>query len=136
MWTVDTCVIIDVFENDPKFGRRSATLLEKLQKDGLAISPVTFVELSAAFRGDIAEQRKFLDGMGVSHAEAWTLADTEASHFAWNAYVKARRLDRIPKRRVADVLIGGFALNRGGLVTRNASDFRRWYPSLVVRESN
>jgi predicted nucleic acid-binding protein len=134
MWVVDTCVILDVFENDRQFGRDSAALLEKLLPDGLAVSPVTMVELSAAFDGDIAEQKRFLEGAGVSHAEAWTSGDVDASHKAWNAYVVGRRNDRSPKRPIADILIGGFATNRQGLVTRNPSDFRRWFPKLVVRE--
>jgi predicted nucleic acid-binding protein len=133
-WIVDTCVVLDVFENDPQFGHASARLLQRLLPDGLAVSPVTMVELSAAFDGDLSEQKRFLEQAGISHSEAWTFADTEASQRAWNTYVKARRTDRIPKRPVADILIGGFALNRKGLVTRNSSDFRRWFPKLVVRE--
>jgi predicted nucleic acid-binding protein len=134
MWAVDTCVVLDVFENDPQFGKGSAALLEKLLPDGLAVSPVTMVELSAAFGGDIGEQKRFLEGMGVSHAEAWTAADVDASHKAWNAYVLGRRKDRAPRRPIADILIGGFAANRQGLVTRNPSDFHRWFPKLAIRE--
>jgi predicted nucleic acid-binding protein len=134
MWVVDTCVVLDVFEHDPQFGLISAKLLEKLLVDGLAVSPVTFVELSAAFDGDLAEQKRFLAQAGISHAEAWTLADTEAAHHAWNAYVQSRRLAKIPKRPVADILIGGFAMSRQGLITRNSADFRRWFPKLSIRE--
>ena len=133
-WIVDTCVVLDVFENDPQYGQASAKLLQKLLSDGLAVSAVTMVELSAAFEGNLLEQKRFLEQSGISHSEAWTFADTEASHRGWNTYVKARRADKIPKRPVADILIGGFALNRKGLVTRNASDFRRWFPKLVIRE--
>jgi predicted nucleic acid-binding protein len=134
MWVVDTCVVLDVFENDPQFGKHSAALLEKLLTDGLAVSPVTMIELSAAFEGDISEQKRFLEGAGIIHGEAWTAADVDASHEAWNAYVMARRKDRAPRRPVADILIGGFAANRRGLVTRNPADFRRWFPKLVIRE--
>lgn len=134
MWVVDTCVVLDVFENDPEFGRASAALLERLLPDGLAVSPVTMVELSAAFDGDIAEQKRFLEAAGVSHAETWTAADVDASHKAWNAYDAGRRRDKAPKRPVADVLIVGFAANRQGLVTRNSADFRRWFPKLAIRE--
>jgi len=133
-WIVDTCVILDLFENDPKFGQPSAKLLQKLLRDGLAVSPVTMVELAAAFDGDILEQKRFLEQSGISHSEAWTSIDTDASHHAWNAYIGTRRADRIPKRPIADILIGGFALNRKGLITRNAPDFRRWFPKLVIRE--
>jgi predicted nucleic acid-binding protein len=134
MWIVDTCVVLDVFENDPEFGVGSAGLLERLLADGLAVCPVTMVGLSAAFSGDITEQKRFLEQAGISHAEPWTGADTESAHFAWNAYVRGRRADKAPKRPVADILIGGFALNRQGLVTRNSTDFRRWFPKLKIRE--
>jgi predicted nucleic acid-binding protein len=134
MWVVDTCVVLDVFEHDPQFGLVSARLLEKLLVDGLAVSPVTFVELSAAFDGDLAEQKRFLEQAGISHTEAWTLADTEAAHHAWNAYVQSRRAGKIPKRPVADILIGGFAMRKQGLITRNSADFRRWFPKLLIRE--
>ncbi|MBI2814669.1 MAG: type II toxin-antitoxin system VapC family toxin [Opitutae bacterium] len=133
-WVVDTCVVLDVLENDPQFGRASAKLLEKLLRDGLAISPVTMVELAAAFGGDLADQKNFLDQAGITHHEAWTAADTEAAHAAWHVYVAARRSQQIPKRPVADLLIGGFASNRQGLITRNPADFRRWFPKLVIHE--
>ena len=134
MWVVDTCVVLDVFENDPQFGLVSARILEKLLADGIAVSPVTMVELSAVFAGDLAEQNRFLDEAGIFHTEAWTVADTEAAHRAWNSYVESRRSDKVPKRAVADILIGGFAMNRQGLITRNPTDFRRWFPKLLIRE--
>jgi len=113
MWVVDTCVVLDVFEHDPDFGLPSAKCLEKLLPDGLCVSPVTMVELAA---------------------EAWTSADTAAAHLAWHTYVQARRAGDAAKRPVADLLIGGFALNRDGLVTRNPKDFKRWFPKLSIRE--
>lgn len=68
-WVVDTCAVLDVFENDPKFGKSSADLLQKLLPQSLAISPVTVVELSAVFGGDLVEQKRFLDLAGISYAE-------------------------------------------------------------------
>lgn len=134
MWVADTCIVLDVFEDDPAFGRPSARLLQKLLPQGLAISPVTMVELSAAFAGDLVEQKRFLDQAGISYAEPWTAADTELACAAWNAYVVAKRQARAAKRPIADILIGGFAANRTGLVTRNPCDFNRWYPHLRMQE--
>ena len=134
MWVVDTCIVLDVFEHDPAFGRPSAELLHKLLPQGLAVSPVTMVELSAAFAGDLAEQKRFLDLAGISYVEPWTAVDTEQAHAAWNSYVTAKRQRKAAKRPVADVLIGAFAANRTGLVTRNPRDFSRWFPALKLRE--
>lgn len=134
MWVVDTCIVLDVLENDPAFGRPSARLLQKLLPQGLTISPVTMVELSAAFSGDLAEQKRFLDQAGISYEEPWTAADAELAAAAWNVYVVAKRQARAAKRPVADILIGGFAANRTGLVTRNPRDFSRWFPRLRLQE--
>lgn len=134
MWIVDTCIVIDVLENDPEFGLASAKLLQRLLPQALAISPVSMVELSAAFGGNLQAQKEFLDRVGISHSEAWTAADTENAHAAWNAYVRSRRDGVSPRRPIADILLGAFALNRRGLVTRNGADFQRWYPKLAVRQ--
>lgn len=134
MWVVDTCVVLDVFEHDPQFGKASAKLLQRLLADGLVVSPVTMIELGAAFEGNCIEQKRFLNLAGIDCIEPWTVADSEISQQAWHRYVKARRADRIPKRPVVDLMIGGFAANRQGLVTRNPSDFRRWFPKLVIKE--
>lgn len=136
MWIVDTCIVLDIFENDPQFGLASARLLEKLLADGLAVSPVTMVELAPAFEGEILEQKRFLEQAGISHSEVWNFADSETAYRSWNTYIQARRADKlqIPKRPIADLLIGGFAANRQGLVTRNPSDFRRWFPKMKIRE--
>lgn len=132
MWVVDTCLVIDVLENDPKFGRSSAQLLQKLLPQGLVLCPVSFVELAPAFDGDQLEQKRFLDLAGISYHEPWSVGDTEAAHEAWHRYVTARRIQRTAKRPVADLLIGGFALSRQGLVTRNPRDFVRWFPKLKM----
>lgn len=134
MWIVDTCVVLDVFENDPRFGRSSAQFLQRLLPEGLAVSPITMVELAAAFDGNLPEQKRFLDQAGIGYFETWSAQDTETTHAAWNAYVVARRTQKIAKRPLADLLIGGFAVNRQGLITRNPADFRRWYSHLVIRE--
>ena len=112
-WVVDTCVVLDVLEDDPQFGRASAKLLENLLRDGLAVSPVTMVELAAAFGGDLADQKHFLDQAGIVHHEAWTAADTEAAHAAWHAYVAARRSQQIPRRPVSQGASGTQSVGSG-----------------------
>ena len=39
-------------------------------------------------------------------------------------------LDRHPE--FADIMIGAYALRKGGLITRNESDFRALYPNLPI----
>jgi predicted nucleic acid-binding protein len=133
-WVVDTCIVLDVLEDDPEFGLPSARLLQQRLSEGLIISPVTHIELSPAFGGDLAEQKRFLHQAGIDYTALWTVADTEAAHLAWHSHVLARRSGTIAKRPIADVLIGAFASNRRGLITRNPRDFRPTFPNLPTLE--
>jgi predicted nucleic acid-binding protein len=132
IWIVDTCVVIDLFENDPAFGLPSARLLETRLAEGLAVCPVTQIELAPAFDGDLAEQNSFLTQAGILHHLGWTLADTEAAHRAWHHHIAGRRNGTLPKRPIADLLIGAYAANRRGLITRNPDDFRKNFPDLTI----
>jgi predicted nucleic acid-binding protein len=133
-WVVDTCLLIDVAVADPKFGRSSANLLVAYQNDGLTVCPVTFIELAPVFGGDRSVEEQFLANVGVIWPESWTLADSHQAHAAWAAHVKQKRQGSTGKRPVADILIGAFALRYQGLLTRNAADFRKEFPSLALVE--
>ena len=131
-WVVDTCVLIDVAEADPTFGVASAKLLDLKRSEGLTVCPVTYVELAPVFNGDQVAQEEFLFNLGLNWPEAWTQSDTEEAHRAWHRYVAVRRAAKIPKRPLADILIGAFASRCDGILTRNESDFRTVFPNLVI----
>lgn len=131
-WVVDTCLLIDIADADPSFAAVSAALLDDKRPAGLVISPVTYAELAPVFDGDASRQELFLYHLEVSWAVAWTHAETRAAHAGWHRYVQARRLHRTPKRPIADVLIGAFAKQYDGLLTRNESDFRSVFPDLPI----
>ena len=131
-WVVDTCLLIDVAEADPSFGVASAALIDSKRTDGLTVCPVTYAELAPVFNGDPATQNEFLFNLGVTWPETWTLADTAAAHEAWHRYVTGKRAGKIPKRPVADVLIGAFASRFDGILTRNEADFRPVFPTLKI----
>lgn len=130
MWVVDTCVLVDVLEDDPEFGRLSADSLARHLDQGLVVSPITYAELSPAFGGSRALQDEFLGGVGAGWKEPWTAADTLEAHRAWGAHIARRRAGAAPKRPIADVLIGAFATRFMGLITRNPKDFRQHFPRL------
>ena len=131
-WVVDTCLLIDVAEADPRFGISSAQLLDRLRPDGLVLCPVSEVELAPMFAGDETLQAEFFHQLSVSVLAQWTAADTRAARQAWNRYVTQRRAGPVPKRPLADVLIGAFALRFQGILTRNEADFRQVFPTLRV----
>ena len=131
-WVVDTCLLIDVAEADPRFGVPSAQLLDRQRPAGLVICPVSDVELAPVFNADEALQQQFLQNLAVSGQEPWTPADTRAARLAWHQYVNRRRAGPVPKRPLADILIGAFALRHQGILTRNATDFRQCFPALKI----
>lgn len=131
-WVVDTCLLIDIADADPQFASGTAALLDARRPDGLVISPVTYAELVPVFDGDAARQDQFLYHLQVSWSEVWSHSETLAAHAGWHRYVQARRLRRIEKRPMADILIGAFAERFDGLMTRNESDFRSVFPSLPI----
>lgn len=134
-WVVDTCVLLDILEDDPEFGRASARCLAARLDEGLVACPVTLLEMAPAFVGDFDLQRDFLAQCGVSDRVDFTLADARSGYSPWNDYIIAKRQRKFPKlakRPVADIMIGAFACRFDGLITRNGSDFRPWFPNLVL----
>lgn len=132
-WVIDTCVLIDILEADPKFGETSAEILESLLDEGLVICPMTYVELSPAFQGDRAFQDEFLTGVGADFRQDWIHEDTLRAHQAWNQLIQRKRSGQVPKRPLVDILIGAFATRFQGLITRNPDDFAKLFPSLPLR---
>lgn len=132
-WLVDSCVLLDVLDSDSAFGRSSAAIIDEMVGDGLFISPVTAIEIAPAFLGDSDRQEQFLWEIGVSISDCWDDVAQRAAQSAWAAHIAAKRRGLAPKRTVADILIGALALRHDGLITRNATDFRRHFPSLNIR---
>ncbi len=133
-WVVDTCLLIDVNENDPVFGVPSLALLKAKRPSGLCIAPVSFVELGPVFDGKLPLARTFLESLGVQWRQLWSEQDCAAAFVAWADFVRRKRLQQLRRRPVADALIGAFAQRFEGVLTRNAPDFRAILPNLKILE--
>ena len=129
---VDTCVILDVLEQDPVFGVASAEAIDQYAEAGLIISPLTYVELSPAFLGDETREREFLFEIGIDLPPGFCEDDLSLAHAAWNDHIQRKRAGKVARRPVADVMIGALAQANDGLITRNADDFRALFPSLNI----
>ena len=131
-WVVDTCVIIDVLSGDGEFAMQSADAIDAKRIDGLVIAPITYVELAPSFLGDVVQQDKVLSGLGIEFDFAGNKGAVLAAHKAWYEHVLRKRLGEMAKRPIADVLIGAYAMQKGGLITRNEADFHVLYPNLTI----
>lgn len=132
-WVVDTCMLIDVLEDDPDFGLVSAETLDAHSEDGLVVCPISYAELAPAFLGDRALQDEFLAGVGVDYRQEWGWDDTVRAHAGWHGFIQRKRAGKAPKRPLADILIGAFASRFQGLLTRNPADFETIFPDLTLR---
>ena len=132
IWVVDTCVVIDLVERDGEFGAVSAAALASKIDDSFVIAPITYVELGPVFDGDRERQDAFLKESWIDFDFAGNKDAVLAAHKAWYEHVLRKRKGEVTKRPIADVMIGAYALQKGGLITRNEDDFRSLYPDLTI----
>ena len=132
IWVVDTCVVIDLVERDSEFGAVSAAALASRIDDSFVIAPITYVELGPVFDGDRERQDAFLKESWIDFDFAGNKDAVVAAHKAWYEHVLRKRKGEVAKRPIADVMIGAYALQKGGLITRNEDDFRLLYPALNI----
>ena len=131
-WVIDTCVILDILDRHPQFGERSALVLNSVMNDILTIAPITYVELAPAFNGDVEAQNAFLNDLWIRYDFDGGQKVVLAAHKAWYEHIFRKRTGSIKKRPIADVLIGAYAMQHGGLITRNEGDFRALFPTLRI----
>ncbi len=131
-WVVDTCIVIDLVESDGEFSAASAAALASKLDDSFVIAPITYVELAPVFDGDIERQNAFLRKAWIDFDFAGNVDAVLAAHRAWYDHVMRKRAGQVTKRPIADVLIGAYAMQKGGLITRNEDDFRALYPNLTI----
>ena len=132
IWVVDTCVLIDLLKADPSFSKVSSAALQSKMDEALTIAPITYVELAPAFRGDVRAQNEFLDALWIQYDFGGNREVVLAAHKAWHEHGLKKRSGTEGKRPIADVMIGAYAMHKGGLITRNEADFKTLYPNLTI----
>ena len=131
-WVVDTCVIIDILSGDGEFSVKSADAIDMKRGDGLVIAPITYVELAPSFDGDSNRQDTTLSELGIEFDFGGSKDAVMAAYKAWHDHVRRKRTGQVAKRPIADIMIGAYAMQKGGLITRNEEDFRSLYPNLAI----
>lgn len=133
MLLVDTNVLLDVLEDDPKWGDWSVQQLRaQAQVHELFINPVIYSELSLAF-DSVEATDDALDGMGLTVQEL----PRPALFLAGRAFIKYRREGGVRTNVLADFFIGAHAAVLScGILTRDGRRYRNYFPrvALVVPE--
>jgi predicted nucleic acid-binding protein len=129
MLLVDTNVLVDVLQNDPQWADWSiAQLRAQAQLHQLVINPVIYAELSLSFSTFEA-----LDRAVATMELALHEVPRPALFLAGKAYLQYRRRGGGKAQVLPDFFIGAHAAVEGWpLLTRDASRFRTYFPSLEV----
>lgn len=127
MVLVDSNILIDVFADDPDWREWSQSrLLELAATEELAINPVIYAELAAAYRSAAALERA-LAGLGLVRLPL----PYEAGFIAAQAFIAYRRRDGAKRSPLPDFYIGAHAQAQNlRLLTRDAPRYRTYFPKV------
>lgn len=126
---VDSCVILDVFENDPVWYSWSVDILDHYSRTHrLCINPVIYTEISIGFK-KIEELEEVISDCGF----LFLPVPKEALFLAGKAFIRYRRKKGTKKRPLPDFYIGAHAAVSGlGLITRNVKRVRWYFPTVNI----
>lgn len=127
MLLVDTNVLVDVFEDDPDWADWSvARLREHSVVSELAINPIIYAELSAAFSA-IERLDAAIAALGLEFCEI----PRPALFLAAKAVGQYRRKGGTKNNVLADFFIGAHAAVLGWpVITRDPARYRSYFPKL------
>jgi predicted nucleic acid-binding protein len=126
---VDSCILIDVFANDAKWGQWSIDQLVKLGSQApLVINPIILAEISARFERAI-DLEQALDMLPIRKDPLpW-----DAAFFAGQAFRVYRRKTGQKRSPMPDFYIGAHALvGQMRLLTRDSARYTTYFPKLDV----
>ena len=129
MLLVDTNVLVDVLQNDPQWADWSIAQLRAQSKlHALAINPVIYAEMSLSF-----STLEALDDVVQTLALDLREIPRPALFLAAKAFAQYRRRGGSKAQVLPDFFIGAHAAVEGWpLLTRDASRFRTYFPTLEV----
>ena len=129
MLLVDTHVLVDVLQDDPQWAEWSIKRLRaQANIRQLTINPVIYAEISLSF-----STLEALDSAVLTLKLAFREIPQPALFLAAKAYAKYRQRGGNKLQVLPDFFIGAHAAVEGWpLLTRDASRFRTYFPTLEV----
>lgn len=127
MILVDTNVLIDVLADDPDWAEWSETQLMKLiETDELAINPIIYAELAAAYRSEVALEKALRYWPLVRLPLPYT-----AGYLSGQAFRKYRRQGGQIRSPLPDFYIGAHAqIETLPLLTRDTTRYKCYFPKV------
>lgn len=128
---VDTCVLIDVFGADPRFGQWSAAALRRCLNEGAVVAcAAVWSETRVAFGSDETFAQA-MNTLGIDYSAHLQPAATLAGAIFRKYRGAGGKRDRV----VADFLIGAHAVTQcDRLLTRDRGYYKKHFAGLVILE--
>lgn len=124
---VDSCVLLDLFTNDPEWSDWSERILGQYgQMNSLYINSIIYTEVSIGFNR-IEEVEAALELAGIKVLEL----PREALFLAGKIFVKYRRSKGTKHSTLPDFYIGAHAIvSEFNLITRDITRYNTYFPNL------
>jgi predicted nucleic acid-binding protein len=129
MILVDTCVLLDVVQDDPRWADWSQAQIEHaLDHGGLAINPIVYAEFSVWYE-DMGLLERTLADFGVGFEEL----PREALYLAGKAFRQYRARQGTRSSVLPDFFIGAHAaVLEVPILTRDTARFRTYFPAVAL----
>ena len=124
---IDSCILLDLFTNDPKWGDWSENILGKYsQTNTLYINSIVYTEISIGFE-KIEELEKAIYQLGIKVLEI----PREALFLTGKAFLKYRRSKGTKNSPLPDFFIGAHAsVAKFSLITRDVAKYKTYFPQI------
>ena len=126
---VDSCVLLDLFTNDPCWGDWSENILERCNQTSLLyINPIIYTEVSIGFE-NIKELDFAISSLGIKILEI----PKEALFLTGKIFLKYRKNKGAKRSPLPDFFIGSHALvSDFELITRDLGRYPTYFPKLKL----
>jgi len=126
---VDSCVLLDLFTNDPRWAEWSEKTLEKYSlTNTLYINSIVYTEVSVGFNR-IEEVESVISELGIKVLEI----PREALFLAGKVFLKYRKNKGTKNAPLPDFFIGAHAtMSRFDLITRDSAKYKTYFPQVKL----
>ena len=126
---IDSCVILDLLTNDPKWANWSESILEQYsQTNTLYINSIIYTEVSMGFE-KIEELEDAISQLGVKVIEM----PRETLFLTGKAFLKYRKNKGTKNSPLPDFFIGAHAtVSKFHLITRDLAKYKTYFPQVKL----